>query len=61
MVLKIDIDAYVQWQWNLAHGGGNALDRTVPHVAGMRTDVAGPCAHHSNQVTAALLGRFGRR
>ena len=49
----------------LAHSGGNALDRTVTHVAGyllaglahliMRTDVAGPCAHHSNQVTAVFL------
>ena len=46
----------------LAHSGGNALDRTVTHVASylparltqlmMRTDVAGPCANHSNQVTA---------
>lgn len=45
--------------------GGNALDRTVTHVAGyllaglaqliVRTDVAGPCAHHSNQVTAVFL------
>ena len=49
----------------LAHSGGNALDRTVAHVAGyslaglarliVRTDVAGPCAHHSNQVTAVFL------
>ena len=48
-----------------AHSGGNALDRTVTHVAGyllarladltVRTDVAGPCAHHSNQVTAVFL------
>ena len=46
----------------LAHSGGNALDRTVTHVADyllagladltMRTDVA---AHHSNQVTAVFL------
>ena len=45
--------------------GGNALDRTVTHVAGyllvglahlvIRTDVAGPCAHHSNQVTGVFL------
>ena len=49
----------------LAHSGGTALDRTVTHVAGyllaglayliVRTDVAGPCAHHSNQVTAVFL------
>jgi hypothetical protein len=49
----------------LAHSGGNALDRTVTHVAGyllarlarliVRTDVAGPCAHHSKQVTAVFL------
>jgi len=47
----------------LAPSGGNALDRTVTQVAVfllprlahliVRTDVAGPCAHHSNQVTAA--------
>ena len=50
----------------LAHSGGDALDRTVTHVAGyllaglahliVRTDVAGPCALHSNQVTAVFLG-----
>ena len=55
----------------LAHSGGNALDRTVTHVAGyllagrahliVRTDVAGPCAHHSNQVTAVFLSWVGRR
>ena len=49
----------------LAHSGGNALDRTVPHVAGyllarlarliLRTDGAGPCAPYSNQVTAVFL------
>ena len=49
----------------LAHCGGNALDRTVTHVAGyllaalphliVRTDAAGPCAHHSNQATAVFL------
>jgi hypothetical protein len=49
----------------LAHSGGNALDRTVPHVASyllarlahliVRTDAAGPCARPSNQVTAAFL------
>ena len=49
----------------LAHSGGNALDRTVTHVASylparlaqllIRTDVAGPCAHHSNQVSAVFL------
>ena len=49
----------------LAHSGGNALDRTMTHVAGyllaglaqlvIRSDVAGPCAHHSNQVTAVFL------
>jgi hypothetical protein len=49
----------------LAHSGGNALDRTVTHVANYllaglahliaRTDIAGPCAHHSNQVTAIFL------
>ena len=49
----------------LADSGGNALDRTVTHVAGcllarladliVRTDAAGPCAHHSNQVTAVFL------
>ena len=49
----------------LAHSGSNALDRTVTHVARyllaglahliVRTDVAGPCAHHSNQVTAVFL------
>ena len=48
-----------------SYSGGNALDRTVTHVAGyllaglaqliVRTDVAGPCAHHSNQVTAVFL------
>ena len=48
-----------------AHGGGNALDRTVTNVSGyllagrahliVRTDVAGPCAPHSNQVTAVFL------
>ena len=49
----------------LAHSGGDALDRTVTHITGYllaglaqlvnRSDVAGPCAHHSNQVTAAFL------
>jgi hypothetical protein len=49
----------------LDHSGGNALDRTVPHVASyllarlahliVQTDAAGPCAHHSNQVTAVFL------
>jgi hypothetical protein len=49
----------------LAQSGGNALDRTVTHVASylltrlahliVRTDVAGPCAHHSNQVMAVFL------
>ena len=49
----------------LPHSGGNALERTMTHVAGyllarlanltVRTDVAGPCAHHSNQVTAVFL------
>ena len=49
----------------LAHSGGNALDRTVAHIAGyllaglaqlvIRTDVAGSCAHHSNQVVAVFL------
>ena len=49
----------------LAHSGGNALDRTVTHVAGyllaglahlvIKSDVAGPCAYHSNQVTAVFL------
>ena len=49
----------------LAHSGGNALDRTMTHVAGyllaglaqlvISSDVAGPCAHHSNQVTAVFL------
>ena len=46
----------------IAHSRGNALDRTVTHVAGyllaglthltVRTDVA---THHSNQVTAVFL------
>ena len=49
----------------LAHSGGNALDRTVTHVASyllvgraqlvIMTDVAGSCAHHSNQVVAVFL------
>ena len=49
----------------LAHSRGNALDRTVMHVAGylltglahliVRTDAASPYAHHSNQVTAVFL------
>ena len=49
----------------LAHSGGNALDRTVTSVAGyllerlarliVGTDVAGPCTHHSNQVTAVFV------
>jgi hypothetical protein len=49
----------------LAHSAGNALDRTLTHVASyllaglsqllIRTDVSGPCAHHSNQVTAVFL------
>jgi hypothetical protein len=49
----------------LSHSEGNAPDRTVTHVASyllarrahliVRTDVAGPCAHHSNQVTAVFL------
>jgi hypothetical protein len=48
-----------------ADSGGNALDRTVTHGDGyllarlahliVRTDVAGPCAHDSNQVTAVFL------
>jgi hypothetical protein len=47
-----------------AHSGGNVLDRAVPHIAGyllaalaqliVRTGVASPCAHHSNQVTAVF-------
>jgi hypothetical protein len=55
----------------LAHSGANALDRTVTHVAGyllaglaqviVRTDVAGPCAHHSNQVTAVFFSLSWRR
>jgi hypothetical protein len=54
-----------------AHSGGNALDRTVPHVARyllaalphliVRTDAADPSAHHSNQVTPVFLSRVGRR
>jgi len=46
----------------LAHSGGDALDRTVTHVAGhllaglaqlvISADVT---AHHSNQVTAVFL------
>jgi hypothetical protein len=49
----------------LAHRGGSALDRTVTHVIGyllagrahliVRTDVAGPCADYSNQVTAVFI------
>ena len=49
----------------LAHSGGNALDRTVTHFASyllarlahliVRTDAAGPCAHHWNQVTRSQL------
>ena len=49
----------------LAHSGGNALDRTVTHVLGyllaalaqlvISADVAGPCAHHSNQISAVFL------
>ena len=49
----------------LAYSGGDALDRTVPLVAGyllaglthltVRTQVAGPCAHRSNQVAAVFL------
>ena len=48
-----------------ADSGGNALDRRVTHSASyllarlaqlvIRTGVAGPCAHHSNQVTAVFL------
>jgi hypothetical protein len=48
----------------LSHSEGNALDRTVTHVASyllarlahlvIRTDVAGPCAHHSNQATVVF-------
>ena len=49
----------------LAPDGSNAFDRTVTPVASyllaglahliVRTDVAGPCAHHSNRVTAVFL------
>ena len=55
----------------LAHSGGDALDLTVTHVAGyllaglaqviVRTDVAGACAHHSNQVTAVFFSLSWRR
>jgi hypothetical protein len=54
----------------LAHSGGNALDRTVTHVASyllaglaqlvIRIDAPGACAHHSNQVAAVFLAELER-
>ena len=49
----------------LAHSGGNALDRTVPHIASylfarlphliVQTDATGPRAYPSNQATAVFI------